>query len=238
LASTRMFKWPRNPLNSDPVQHLSAFFLPRRHRSTDGEFGTFWQGPLDPLIYSCLASFPHVGAKLRVYSYDSNCELPPGVELVDARTICRDETLVGWYIADGQRSFAKFANLFRYRMIRQTGLCWVDTDILCLRRPDFSSSPMVFGRQLEPSHCWSINNAVLKLPPQHPICGEIRGATRAADFLHLWHESFRRHALGKWAAPPVGSFLHEVCQDLGTLPRFRRTSSEAELKALIADIAA
>ena len=299
MASTRMFKWPRNPLNSDPVQHLSAFFLPRRHRSTDGEFGTFWQGQLDPLIYSCLASFPHVGAKLRVYSYDSNCELPPGVELVDARTICRDETLVGRYIAEGQRSFAKFANLFRYRMIRQTGLCWVDTDILCLRRPDFSSSPMVFGRQLEPSHSWSINNAVLKLPPQHPIlrdlikratavvdvdqpwgiigpsllteltkkhridhhardiqafypvpsgdcwkpllpeaCGEIRGATRAADFLHLWHESFRRHGLDKWAAPPVGSFLHEVCQDLGTLPRFRRTSSEAELKALIADIAA
>lgn len=167
---------------------VATLWLPGRHRSTDGEFGTFWEGQLDPLIYSCLASFPHVGAKLRVYSYDSNCELPPGVELVDARTICRDETLVGRYIADGQRSFAKFANLFRYRMIRKTGLCWVDTDILCLRRPDFSSSPMVFGRQLEPSHSWSINNAVLKLPISC-VCGPRASAAMA------WTNGQRR----RWA---------------------------------------
>jgi hypothetical protein len=294
-----MFKWHLNPLNSDAVQRLRDLFPPWRRPSTVGEFGTFWQGPLDPLIYSCMASFPHVGARLRVYSYDPVCEVPSGVELADARAICPNETLVGRYIANGRQSFAKFSNLFRYRMIRQTGLCWVDTDMLCLRRPDFSTSPIVFGRQMEASHSWSINNAMLKLPPQHPILrdlikraaavvdidqpwgiigpalltelarkhridhhardiqafypvpsddcwkpllpearSEILAATRATDFLHLWHESFRRHGLDKWAAPPPGSFLHEVCQELGTLSRFRRASSEAELRAFISEIAA
>ena len=294
-----MFNWHLTPLNSDRIQRLRDLLLPRRQPSIEGEFATFWQGPLDPLIYSCLASFAHVGAHLRVYSYDRDCEVPSGVELADARSICANETLVGRYIADGRQSFAKFSNLFRYRMIRQTGLCWVDTDMLCLRRPDFSTSPIVFGRQLEPSHGWTINSAVLKLPQQHPIlrdlikratavvdldqpwgiigpalltemaqkhridhhardiqafypvpsddcwkpllpeaCSEIRAATHAADFLHLWHESFRRHGLDKWAAPPPGSFLHEVCQELGTLSRFHRTSSEAEVRAFVAQIAA
>lgn len=87
--------------------------------------------------------------------------MPPGVEWADARDICPNESLVGRYIADGRRSFAKFSNLFRCRMIRKTRLCWVDTDMLRLRRPDSLARPMVFGRQLEASHSWTINNAVL-----------------------------------------------------------------------------
>lgn len=288
-----------NRLHPGWIQRLRSLFQPSRGGQQSGEFATFWQGPLDPLTYSCLASFPHVSARLRLYSYDANCEVPSGVEWADARTICPNETLVERYIANGQRSYAKFSNLFRYRMIRQTGLCWVDADMLCLRPPDFLAHPMVFGRQLEPAHSWSINNAVLKLPPQHPIlpdlikragavvdqdqpwgiigpallteltrkhgidhhardipefypvpsddcwkpllpeaCSDIRAATRSASFLHLWHESFRRHGLDKWAAPPAGSFLHGVCQELGTLERFCRSYSEAELKAFVAGAAA
>jgi hypothetical protein len=288
-----------NRLHSGWLQGLRDLFQPARSGPCDGEFATFWQGPLDPLTYSCLASFPHFGARLRLYSYDADSDVPPGVEWADARTICPNETLVERYIANGQRSYAKFSNLFRYRMIRKTGLCWVDTDMLCLRPPDFLAHPIVFGRQLETSHSWSINNAVLKLPSAHPIlpdlikrasavvdidqpwgiigpgllteltrkhridhqardipvfypvpsddcwkpllpeaCGEIRAATRDASFLHLWHESFRRHGLDKWAAPPAGSFLHGVCQELGTLERFHRSCSEAELKAFIAEAVA
>ena len=57
------------------------------------EFATFWHGPLKPLAYSCLASFPHVGARLRVYSYDE-IALPSGVEAADARRICPDPSLL------------------------------------------------------------------------------------------------------------------------------------------------
>ena len=39
--------------------------------------------------------------------------------------------------------------MFRYKMIRETGCCWVDSDILCLRKPDFAREDIVFGRQSE-----------------------------------------------------------------------------------------
>jgi hypothetical protein len=150
-------------------------------------FATLWEGPLDPLIYSCFASFPHHGARLRVYTYDDELDLPPGVERADARRICADRSLSTQYIADGRPSFAMFSDLFRYRLVRETGCCWVDADILCLRRPDFSAEPIVFGRQFEPSHPWSINTAVLKLPAKHPMLRELVATAEAAIGVdHPW----------------------------------------------------
>ena len=94
------------------------------------EFATFWHGPLHAIAYSCLASFPHVGAGLRLYSYEDKIDPPPGVDLADARQICPDPSLLGRYIAAGKPSIAKFADMFRYKLIRDTGCCWVDTDML------------------------------------------------------------------------------------------------------------
>ena len=54
---------------------------------------------------------------LRVFSYDPRLELPAGVRLADARTICPDELLTHRFIANGKPSLAHFADMFRYRMI-------------------------------------------------------------------------------------------------------------------------
>src|SRR5579862_9951210 len=101
-------------------------------RRPEPEFATFWHGPLNPVAYACLASFPHCGAGLRVYSYEASLAVPSGVEVADARLICPDQSLLRRYLAGGRPSLAKFADLFRYLMIRETGCCWVDTDIICL----------------------------------------------------------------------------------------------------------
>jgi hypothetical protein len=151
------------------------------------EFATFWHGPLDPMAYSCLASFPHVGAELRLYSYDDKLDAPPGVELADARQICPDPSLMARYLAFGKPSLAKFADMFRYKLIRDTGCCWVDTDIICLKKPDISRDPIVFGSQSNPYGEVLINNAVLKLPPQHPLLEElIARAEGAVDIDQKW----------------------------------------------------
>lgn len=150
------------------------------------DFATFWNGPLDALTYTCLATFPYYGTRLRLYSY-TEMAVPDGVELADARAICRDETLVNRYIADGRVSYAKFSNFFRYEMIRQTGTCWIDSDIICLRKPDFSKDPFVFGRQLEPADLSSINNAVLKLPKDHRIVADlVNRASAVVDIDQPW----------------------------------------------------
>jgi hypothetical protein len=151
------------------------------------EFATFWHGPLDAMAYSCLASFPAVGAELCVYSYDDRLAPPPGVGLADARRICPDQTLISRYFALGKPSLAKFADMFRYKLIRDTGCCWVDTDVICLQKPDMARDPIVFGSQSNPYGQMLINNAVLKLPPDHPLLKDlIAKAEDAVDIDQKW----------------------------------------------------
>jgi hypothetical protein len=151
------------------------------------EFATFWHGRLDPVAYGCLTSFAKAGAALRVYGYDPEIDLPPGVDWADARSICPDQTLLSRYRVAGKPSLATFADMFRYRMIAATGRCWVDADILCLKRPDDLSQPILFGCQSNPYGEFLVNNAVLRLPPAHPLLRAlIHRADAAIDVDGLW----------------------------------------------------
>jgi hypothetical protein len=162
------------------------------------EFGSFWHGTLNPFAYACLASFPEAGASLRIFSYDSSLDLPPGVRLEDARAICADESLTRRFIANGKPSIATFADMFRYRMIRDTGYCWVDADLLCLRKPAFPRDDFIFCRQADAVGTGLINNAVLRLPPSHPALAELLAAAEAAiDVDQRWG------AIGPFLLTPV-----------------------------------
>jgi hypothetical protein len=162
------------------------------------EFGSFWHGALNPFAYACLASFPKAGASLRVFSYDPRLELPPGVRHADASAICPDQTLTHRFIANGNPSIATFADMFRYRMIQETGLCWVDTDMLCLSKPAFDNDGFVFCRQADAVGTSLINNAVLRLPPSHPALAELVATAEAAvDVDQKWG------AIGPFLLTPV-----------------------------------
>ena len=166
--------------------------------SAPGEFASFWRGELNPFAYACLASFARAGARLIVYSYDDEIELPPGVLREDARRICRDETLLERYRVDGKPSVATFADLFRYRMIQKTGRCWVDTDLICLNRPFFAERDYVFCRQADAVSSKLINNAVLRLPASEPALAElVASAEAAADVDQTWG------SLGPFLLTPV-----------------------------------
>jgi hypothetical protein len=162
------------------------------------EFGSFWHGKLNPFVYACLSSFPQAGLSLRVFSYDRHIELPPGVRVVDARTICPDESLTHRFIANGKPSLATFADMFRYRMMQQTGCCWIDTDMLCLSKPSFPNDGFVFCRQADAVGTSLVNNAVLRLPPTHPALAELEATAEAAiDVDQTWG------AIGPFLLTPV-----------------------------------
>jgi len=161
-------------------------------------FASFWHGPLTPFAWACLASFPRAGARLGVYSYDPGLDLPPGVRLEDARLICPDESLVRRYQVNGKPSIAAFADFFRYRMIRATGRCWVDADLVCLARPPFADEPYVFCRQADAVSRLLVNNAVLRLPPDEPALAELVAAAEAAA-----GEDLTWGALGPFLLTPV-----------------------------------
>jgi hypothetical protein len=162
------------------------------------EFASFWRGPLNPFAYACLASFPQAGASLRVFSYDPRLELPGGVRLADARAICPNESLTRRFVANGKPSIATFADMFRYRMMQETGCCWVDTDILCLNKPKFEIEGFVFCRQTDAVGTGLVNNAVLRLPPTHPALAELVATSEAAiDVDQRWG------AIGPFLLTPV-----------------------------------
>lgn len=145
------------------------------------EFASFWHGgPLNPFAYACLASFPRAEAEIRLYAYDLGLEAPPGVRLADARSVCADELLVGRFTVAGKPSIATFADFFRYRMIRDTGCCWVDTDLICLRRPEFAGEPTIFCRQADAVSRLLVNNAVLRLPADEPALAELVATAESA----------------------------------------------------------
>jgi len=150
-----------------------------RVRATE-DFATFWHGPLDPITYTCLASFPFRGVQLRLYCYQPPERIPDGVTLIDAREIIADEGMLRRYVVRGRPSLSKFSNYFRYRLIQKTGACWVDSDMLCLRKPDFIGKPILFGTQEEEgddaSRC---NGAVLKLPRRHRMLADLEARARS-----------------------------------------------------------
>ena len=72
--------------------------------------------------------------------------------------------------------------MFRYNLLRRVACCWIDTDLLCLNNPDFSRTPIVLGRQPDFGGPGLINNAVLKLPADHPLLLDLlRHAEDALD---------------------------------------------------------
>jgi len=174
-----------------------------RESSEESEFATFWHGPLNATVFSCLASFPANGAHLRLYTYAAQINPPEGVEVVDARAICADVSLLDRYIVGGRSSLATFSDRFRYNLMQQTGCCWVDADILALRQPNFTRDAIVWGRQPEAHGKALINNAVMKLPPGHPVLTEMLAKSEAAADVNL-----------SWGA--IGPFLlTEVAEKFG-----------------------
>jgi hypothetical protein len=166
-------------------------------------FATFWHGAFPPLAYSCAASFAAADADLTIYTYEREFDAPDGVQVADARSICPDETLLHRYLTSGKPSIAAFSDRFRYDLIRQTSSCWVDADIICLNKPDFTADEIIWGRQTEAHGKALINNAVMRLPPHHPVLEEMLAKAEAAVDLDM-----------TWGA--IGPFLlTEVAETYG-----------------------
>ena len=176
------------------------------------EFATFWHGPFNATAYSCLASFPAARASLRLYTYETQIDAPRGVEILDARLICPDVSLLRRYIVAGRPSLAAFSDRFRYDLMSKAGCCWVDADILCLRKPVFPRDAIVWGRQPEARGKALINNAVMRLPRNHPVLNEMLAKSEAAIDVDL-----------SWGA--IGPFLlTEVAERYGVYGSARAPS--------------
>ena len=144
------------------------------------KFGTFFDGKLTKQETRCLASFQRMGHAVTVFSYH-DIALPPGISRADARAILPQEAFFRIEKGSHRGSPAPFANLFRYRMIKNTDLVWIDTDVFCLRS-DWPELPMLLAWQGP----YLVNNAVLRLPSDHPMLDDAIEAATKIGRLTIW----------------------------------------------------
>lgn len=89
----------------------------------------FWAyGEFSTLEKLSAISFVANGFRLKLWSYGEIRNVPPGVELCDAREIIPENRV----FTHRNGSYAAFADLFRYALLSQEGGLWADTDVICL----------------------------------------------------------------------------------------------------------
>lgn len=92
------------------------------------KFGSLWVGnPITKIQEVSLSSFIYHGHDLTLYVYDMDMRVPEGVHKAFAGDIMDESEM---FLV--QNTYAAFSDLFRYRMIKKTGLVWVDADTICL----------------------------------------------------------------------------------------------------------
>lgn len=123
------------------------------------KFGSLWVGnPMTKIQEISLSSFIYHGHELTLYVYDMDMKVPEGVVKANASLIMDESEM--FLVQD---TYAAFSDLFRYRMIKKTGLTWVDADTICLS-PDWDDLGDTYAC-LEKD---MVVGGVLKLPQDSP----------------------------------------------------------------------
>lgn len=120
-----------------------------------------WIGDsLPPLAELCIRSFQGNGFRFRLLTYGSVQDIPPDVEVLDARDLIPETEL----FTHTSGSLAPTADRIRYKYLANHGGLWTDMDVACLQPFSVPADPW-FALQ-EPGIA---NLAVLSFPPGHPV---------------------------------------------------------------------
>jgi Alpha 1,4-glycosyltransferase conserved region/Glycosyltransferase sugar-binding region containing DXD motif len=106
---------------------------------------SLWIGPrLSTLEQLSIQSFLDHGHQYHLYAYDEIAGVPSGAVVKDA-----NEVIATTYIFQyrHRRSYAGFANVFRYKLLLERGGWWADTDVVCLRPLAFTDA-YVFASEI------------------------------------------------------------------------------------------
>lgn len=117
-------------------------------------------GALSKVEQLCVASFMKNGHEFHLYTYDRVEGIPKGTKVLDANLIIpKDEIFIA------KRSYALFADWFRWKLLYEQGNVWVDMDMVCMQPFDFKDK-ILFGEEAG-DH---VGVAVLMFPKGHEIC--------------------------------------------------------------------
>lgn len=152
------------------------------------EIHALWIGKsLGKISHCCLKSFIMRGHKVYLHVYEDIDDLPDGIMMVDANLTIPSSKIIK-HKKTG--SYALFSDIFRYELLKQKNdnTLYVDCDVYCL-------SPIII-----PNHGYllgfeddkSINGAVLALPSESVLLGELLKAAYDPMFIPPWFSSSKQ----------------------------------------------
>lgn len=131
-------------------------------RKTLAEVSSLWVGkPLTRAHNVALKSFIYYGHSLKLYVYDMDLEVPPGVVKADANEIVPESDIFVHY-----GRLAAFSDYFRFKMVSKTNKMWVDADTICLSEYFFEDKEYVFIEEVPNFYA----QGILKMPSDSEIC--------------------------------------------------------------------
>lgn len=134
---------------------------------------------LHPYLQACLASWRDYGHQIDVYTYDPDVVLPPGVRRRDAAEVLSSAETFTYTTGLSTGSVSAFANLFRYCLLAQREVTWVDTDMLCLT-DQWPDDEYRFGWQIPPDRRM-VNNAIVSAPRDSVLLARLIEELRTGD---------------------------------------------------------
>jgi hypothetical protein len=151
---------------------------------------SMWVGSrLSAMERMCIKSYLHHGHQFHLYVYQDTEGIPEGTVVLDGNLILPSSKIFTYEGSGfGRKSYAGFADMFRYKLLLTRGNWWVDTDSICLRPFDFASE-YVFSSEQPPadkSECWNINCGNLKAPMGSEIYEWLHSQCQAVDPRMHW----------------------------------------------------
>jgi len=126
---------------------------------------SLWVGDrLSAMERLCIASFLRHGHPFHLYVYQDTAGIPPGTVVLDGNSILPASRI---FTYREHRTYAGFANFFRYKLLLERGGWWVDADTVCIKPFDFSE-PYVFSSEGINGH-QTVNVGAVKVPPGSPV---------------------------------------------------------------------
>src|SRR5271166_6060478 len=148
--------------------HLSKFPRLVSGRCTDtmtNVIQTLWvNGALSVMERLSLNSFLKHGHEVHLYTYGPVGQVPKGVVLRDGNEVILEKDL---FLVKG--GYSTFSDFFRWKLIRERGGWWCDTDTICLKRFDFPGDYVFVGGLGAPGSNDCVSSGMFRAPAMSPI---------------------------------------------------------------------
>ncbi|HEX8184446.1 MAG TPA: glycosyltransferase [Blastocatellia bacterium] len=162
-----------------------------------------------------VSSFLKNGHEYHLYVYDDLKHVPEKTVIKDANEILPASMIFEY---KHSKSYAGFANFFRYKLLLERGGWWVDTDVVCLKPFDFQDEYVFASEKIDDNQF--VNNGIIKAPAASEIMSYCEQVCAAKDNDNLaWGETGPRLLTQAVRRFSLGSYVtgHQVFCPFGYL---------------------